>query len=111
MFYLPTNIEIAPADGLLTKEDISSIEMTSSVILIKSSPMIYPRIPVQPPLSGGMTAISSEFFKFIISSRSTYVSFKASIKHEESASRLNGKINTFSVKHAITSTSIQPPLA
>ena len=109
MFYLPTNIEIAPADGLLTKEDISSIEMTSSVILIKSSPMIYPRILVQPPLSGGMTAISSEFFNFIVSSRSRYVSFKASIKHEESASRLNGKIKTFSVKHAITSTSIQPP--
>jgi hypothetical protein len=38
--YLPTNIEVAPADGLLTKEDVSSMEIIFSVILIKSDPMI-----------------------------------------------------------------------
>jgi hypothetical protein len=45
----------------------------------------------QPPLRGGMTAISSELFKFTVSSRSMYVSFKASIRHDESGSKLQRK--------------------
>ena len=68
--------------------------------------MIYPRVPdgnttVQPPLKRGIIAISSEFFKLTVSSRSMYVSFKASIKHDESGSRLNGKIQSFNVQYSI----------
>ena len=68
--------------------------------------MIYPRVPdgnttVQPPLKGGIIAISSEFFRLTVSSRSMYVSFKASIKHDESGSRLNGKIQFFNAQYSI----------
>ena len=92
---------MAPADGLLTKEEVSSMEITSSVILMisnsiynsalqfvsKNNIINYTTI-AQPPLRGGMTAILSELFKITVSSRSMYVSFKASIRHDESGSKL-----------------------
>jgi hypothetical protein len=118
VLYLPTNIEVAPADGLPTKEDVSSMEIGFSVILIKSDSMIQTVqrplrndiTTVQPPLRGGMTAISSAFFKFTVSSRSMYVSFRASIRHDESGCRLQRKsrmVKKFN-NPALSTTSVLP---